>query len=142
MIRMHHRLMRNPLWKYIATTNIRVILSIPFIYGIFIPVALLDITLWIYQQTALRLYGVDLVDRSEYIVFDRRFLSYLNPLEKLNCLYCSYVNGVFAYAVEIGARTEQRWCPIKAAHRPKFTHSQYPQFIDYGDAESWKEKMK
>lgn len=30
-----------------------------------------------------------------YVVFDRRHLAYLNAIEKLNCAYCEYGNGVF-----------------------------------------------
>jgi hypothetical protein len=56
-------------------------------------------------------------------------------------LYCSYVNGVFAYAVEIGARTERYWCPIKSAHKPKFAHGWYKDFADYGNPEEWEEKF-
>jgi hypothetical protein len=40
--------------------------------------------------------------------------------------------------MEIGARTEQYWCPIKHALRMKGVHSRYSHFIDYGDAESYR----
>ena len=36
--------------------------------------------------------------------FDRGGLKYLNLLERLNCAYCSYGNGVLAYGVEVAAR--------------------------------------
>jgi hypothetical protein len=39
--------------------------------------------------------------------FDRGKLCYLNLLERINCAYCSYGNGLIAYVVEIAARTEQ-----------------------------------
>ena len=41
------------------------------------------------------------------MVIDRYALSYLNVIEKLNCVYCEYVNGLIAYVQEIAARTEQ-----------------------------------
>ena len=110
---------RIPTLKYINTLNICHILSMPFIYGMIIPAVFLDVCLFIYQQTALRLYGIPLVQRSDYIVFDRRHLRYLNTLQQFNCLYCSYVNGLFSYAVEVAGRTEKYWCPIKAARRKK-----------------------
>lgn len=110
---------RVPTLKYINRVNIRNILSIPFIYGMIVPAIFLDICLFVYQQTALRLYGIPLVKRSDYIVYDRKHLSYLNALQKINCLYCSYVNGLFSYAVEVAGRTEKYWCPIKAARRKK-----------------------
>jgi hypothetical protein len=84
-----------------------------------IPALILDIFLFVYQQTAMRLYKIPLAKRSEYIVFDRKHLKYLNLMQKINCLYCSYVNGLFSYAVEVAGRTERYWCPIKAARRKK-----------------------
>ena len=41
--------------------------------------------------------------RRDYIVVDRHKLSYLNGIEKLNCVYCGDANGVFAYTREITA---------------------------------------
>jgi hypothetical protein len=59
----------------------------------------------------------------------------------LNCIYCSYANGLFAYATEIGARTEQHWCPIKHVKRLDAPHSRYWQFLDYGDAKSYRRQI-
>jgi hypothetical protein len=132
---------RFPAWKYAIPTNIRHFLSIPFIYGMILPTIFLDIFLTIFQWTAFSLYRIPKVKRSEYIIYDRRFLDYLNIIQKINCLYCSYVNGVFAYAVEVGARTERYWCPIKAAHKPRFTHGWYKDFADYGNPEDWNLKF-
>lgn len=127
-------------WKYIISKNIRFILSMPFIYGMIFPAIILDICTTIYQHTAFRLYKIPRVKRGDYIIFERRHLDYLNWIEKINCLYCSYVNGLFAYCVEVAARTERFWCPIKAASRPRFTHAWYKEFADYGNAKEWKEK--
>ena len=85
----------------IFSATVREILSIPFIYAMIIPAIILDIFLFIYQQTALRLYKIPLVKRSDYIVFDRKKLPYLNIIQKINCMYCSYFNGLMQYAVEI-----------------------------------------
>lgn len=130
-----------PTWKYAIPTNLRHFLSIPFIYGMIVPALILDIFLTIYQYGAFTLYRIPYVKRSDFFVYDRRFLDYLNLIQKINCLYCSYVNGLFAYAVEIGARTERYWCPIKAAHKPKFSHGWYRDFADYGSPEQWNEKF-
>ena len=43
---------------------------------------------------------------------------------------------------EIAGRTEQPWCPIKYAIRMKTMHSRYQHFIDYGDAERYRERLK
>ena len=132
---------RFPSWKYIIPTNIRHLLSMPFIYGMIVPAVILDIFLIMYQWTAFSLYRIPRVKRSEHFLYERRFLDYLNVPQKINCLYCSYVNGLFSYAVEVGARTERYWCPIKAAHKPKFSHGWYKDFADYGSPEDWNEKI-
>ena len=50
-------------------------------------------------------------------LLDRHTLQYLNAIEKANCTFCTYANGVIAYVREVAARTEQFWCPIKHAQR-------------------------
>jgi len=126
---------RIPLRRYAIPKNFRHILSAPFIYGMVVPAVFLDAALFIYQHTAIRLYGIPLVKRSDYIVYDRKHLAYLNGIQKINCLYCSYVNGLFSYAVEIAGRTEKYWCPIKAARRKRGGHDWEQYFADYGDPE-------
>jgi hypothetical protein len=141
-VRRRNKAFKFPTWKYVIPTNFRHFLSIPFIYGMIIPALILDVFLTVFQWTAFSLYKIPKVKRSEYIIYDRRFLDYLNFIQKINCLYCSYVNGVFAYAVEIGARTERYWCPIKSANKPKFSHGWYRDFADYGNPEEWNTKFK
>lgn len=51
------------------------------------------------------------------------------------------MNGLFAYSVEIAARTERYWCPLKAAHKPRFSHGWYHDFADYGNPEEWNKKF-
>ncbi len=74
-------------------------------------------------------------------MYDRQHLDYLNWIQKINCLYCTYANGLIAYAQEIAARTERYWCPIKAAKKPIFHHKWYNDFADYGNPKEWKEKF-
>ena len=130
-----------PLKKYAIPKSYKHILSMPFIYGMIIPAIFLDICLFVYQQTAFRLYGIPFVTRSHYILFDRKHLSYLNLIQKINCLYCSYVNGLFQYAVEVAGRTEKYWCPIKAARRKAWSHNWEDFFADYGDPEEFKKQF-
>ena len=132
---------RIPAWKYVIPKNFRHLVSIPFIYIMIVPAVILDFFVSLYNWTALPLYRIPPVKRKDYIVYDRRFLDYLNVIQKINCLYCSYVNGLFAFAGEIGARTERYWCPIKAAKKPKTRHSWYGDFADYGNPEEWNEKF-
>ena len=128
-------------WRYLRSVNARYIISMPFIYGMIVPIVILDIGLSLYHAVAFPLYGIPKVPRRDYIVFDRQYLDYLNMFQKFNCLYCTYANGLFAYAVEIAARTERYWCPIKAARKPLVHHGWYKQFADYGNADEWEEKF-
>ena len=80
-------------------------------------------------------------DTSNYLVFDRHQLAYLNFIEKLNCAYCSYANGVIAFAREVAARTEVYWCPIKHARRILGPHPHYQGFADFGDAEGFRKQL-
>jgi hypothetical protein len=75
-------------------------------------------------------------------VLDRHNLSYLNVIEKMNCMYCGYFNGVVAYAREMAARTEQHWCPIKHARRVGDIHSRYKYFLDYGDGKRYRKEIE
>lgn len=136
--REYNKLFKKSWIKSIFSARFREILSIPFIYWVFFPVVFMDIVLFIYQQTAFRLYKIPLVRRKDYIVYDRKYLDYLNWIQKFNCMYCSYVNWFFSYAVEIAWRTEKYRCPIKHAHRVKWWHDWQEYFADYGDPEAFK----
>jgi hypothetical protein len=82
------------------------------------------------------------VKRQRYIVIDHQSLAYLNLIEKLNCLYCGYFNGLIAYVREVAARTEQYWCPVKHARRLAAMHSRYGKFLEYGDAEGYRRQLE
>ena len=133
-----HREMRTRLSTYIANARPLVVLTAPFIYGLIVPLVLLDLFMTIYQAICFPAYGIEKVRRSDYMIFDRHHLAYLNVIEKFNCAYCSYANGLIAYAREIAGRTEQHWCPIKHARRAVGTHAAYARFEDYGDAEAYR----
>ncbi len=113
------------------------VLTAPFIYSLILPLGLLDAFVTVYQAVCFRVYGIPRVRRGDYLVFDRGHLGYLNAIEKLNCAYCSYANGLIAYVREVASRTEQYWCPIKHARRVISAHDHYFAFMDYGDAEAY-----
>src|SRR5690606_26877042 len=115
--------------------------SAPFIYALIVPLVFLDLLLTLYQAVCFRLYRIPRVPRERYIVIDRHQLGYLNILERLNCAYCGYANGLLAYAREIAARTEQYWCPIKHARRVLGSHARYARFLDYGDATDYETRL-
>ena len=100
------------------------------IYSLVVPFALLDLFVTIYQRICFPVYGVARVRRGDYLVFDRAYLAYLNPIEKLNCAYCSYANGLVAYVRETASKAEQYWCPIKHARRVVGAHERYISFAD------------
>lgn len=135
-IRAAHRKARVGIIRWVASGDIRNILSAPFIFALIIPFALLDLFLCIYHAVCFRLYRLPPVPRADYVVIDRHHLHYLNLVQKLNCVYCGYVNGVIAWARELASVTEQYWCPIKHARKVRGSHTRYAQFIDYGDAEA------
>lgn len=129
------------LFRFLLRTRLLVALTAPLIYLGWIPFMLMDIFVSIYQTICFPVYRIPKVKRSEYMVFDRRDLPYLNVIEKFNCFYCSYGNGVAAYTREVAARTEQYWCPIKHARRVKAAHDLYPNFCDFGDAEAYQQGL-
>jgi hypothetical protein len=137
-----HRELKAQLSRYILGARPLFILAAPLIYSLIIPFVLLDLFISVYQFVCFPLYGIPTVRRSDYLVIDRIHLSYLNVIEKLNCAYCAYANGLIAYAREITSLTEQYWCPIKHARRVIAAHERYRNFVDYGDAESYRAELE
>jgi hypothetical protein len=129
------------LLPYVLSAEWRNVLSVPFIYPLILPLVLLDLSVTLYQWLCFPLYRMARVKRSDYFVFDRTHLAYLNLLEKINCAYCSYGNGLVAYVREVVGRTEQYWCPIKHARKVLQAHPHYHGFADYGDAEHYREAL-
>lgn len=126
-------------WIYALTPDIKHLISMPFIYWMIFPAIILDIFLYFYQWAALLFYWIPRAERKDYFIYDRRFLVYLNIIQKFNCLYCSYVNWLFAFAVEVGSRTEQYWCPIKHAVNSDSEHKYFKYYSDYWDPEWFNE---
>ena len=118
------------------------LLTAPIIYSMILPLLFADLCVSVYQATCFPIYGIAKCRRQDYIVFDHQHLAYLNIFEKFHCLYCSYANGVLAYAREITARTEQYFCPIKHAHKVLHAHERYAYFLDYGAAENYQNKVE
>ena len=141
-IEREHRRLKTSLASYVMESRVLAILTAPFIYAVIIPFVILDLFVSVYQAVCFPVYGIPKARRRDYIAIDRNKLRYLNALEGFNCMYCSYGNGVLAYAVEIAGRTEQHWCPIKHARRVKNTHDRYAHFLPYGDARSYRQEIE
>ena len=137
-IRRQHKLFATRISLYLKDAELLNIFTIPFIWSCLFPALLLDLLVSLFQAVCFPIYKIPKVKRSKYIVIDRHVLSYLNGIEKLNCMYCGYFNGLIVYIMEIAGRTEQYWCPIKHARRTSGFHSRYSKFLEYGDAEGYR----
>ena len=135
-----HRELKTALSTYLWNARPLVIIPAPVIYAMIVPFMLLDLFVSVYQAICFPVYGIPKVKRADYFAFDRGHLAYLNALEKLNCAYCSYANGLIAFVREVAGRTEQYWCPIKHARRAISAHVHYAEFDDYGDADAFRRR--
>jgi hypothetical protein len=138
----YHRSLRKSLIRFIWEASIPDLLTAPLIYGMIFPLICMDLAVTVYQAICFPVYGIKKVSRSDFIALDRHSLQYLNSLEKLNCEYCGYANGLAGYFREVAARTEEYWCPIKHAERIKNPHSRYHNFVEYGDAEAFRRRVE
>jgi hypothetical protein len=137
-----HRKLKKNVFKWLVTNRPQNLITGPIIYGMVLPMLLLDLLVTLYQWTCFPIYGITKVRRKDYIVFDRHHLGYLNFIEKFHCTYCEYGNGLMSYMAEILARTEEYFCPIKHAHKILGTHKRYNRFLDYGDAADYERKLE
>ncbi|MCC7272193.1 MAG: hypothetical protein IT561_05955 [Alphaproteobacteria bacterium] len=136
-----HRRIKVGLVRFLRESPFLTLVTAPVIYGLVVPLLLLDAALAVYQGICFRAWGIARVRRSDYIVLDRHRLAYLNAIQKLNCVYCGYANGVVALARELASRTEQYWCPIRHAQRIRGAHDRYGRFLAYGDAEGFHARL-
>ncbi|CAN5354738.1 hypothetical protein BH10PSE16_BH10PSE16_39890 [soil metagenome] len=137
----HHKLKKN-FFRWLVTNRPQNLITGPIIYAMIFPLMMLDMCVSFYQWSCFPIYGVTKVRRSDYIVFDRHHLGYLNFIEKFHCTYCEYGNGLMSYMAEILARTEEYFCPIKHAHKILGAHAHYNRFLDYGDAADYEAKLE
>ena len=140
-VQSYHRRLKRGVIRFARESSVRNLLTAPVIYSVCVPLIILDLWFTIYQRICFPIYGIPPVRRSRYFVIDRHHLAYLNGIEKLNCVYCGYANGLLAYAREIAGRTEQYWCPIKHSARIQSPHRRYHLFVDYGDAEGYHDEL-
>jgi hypothetical protein len=137
-----HRLLKTGLIQHLRQISLRELVTAPIIYGMIFPFALVDFCVTVYQLACFPMYGLAKVRRNDYLIFDRSNLAYLNAFEKLDCFYCSYVNGLISYVKEIAALTEQYFCPIKHAQRILQAHLHYNEFVDFGDAQAFRRRLE
>jgi hypothetical protein len=141
-VKKQHKLLVKTISRYLKEAALFNILTVPFIWFCLLPAFFMDAVVSLYQAICFPIYKIPKVKRSKYIVIDRHSLSYLNLIEKLNCFYCGYFNGLIAYVREVAGRTEQYWCPIKHARRTSAFHNRYSKFLEYGDAEGYRKNLE
>ena len=140
-LREAHRKLRQSIPAYILEGSLLSLLTAPIIYSLLLPLLVLDLWVTLYQSICFPIYGMTRVPRRRYFAIDRHKLAYLNGIEKVNCTFCSYANGLIAYVREVSARTEQYRCPIKHAGAIPAPHQRYHEFLDYGDAERYRHDL-
>jgi len=141
-VRQAHQRLRTSLLFWIFKNRPLNLLTGPVIYGMILPLLLLDFCVTLYQAICFPVYRVEKVRRAGYFVYDRQQLAYLNFIERWHCTYCSYANGLLAYATEIVARTEQYFCPIKHARKVSGLHARHARFLDFGDAADYPARLE
>lgn len=141
-IRLAHRKLKIGFFRWLVAYRPQNLLTGPIIYGMIVPMAILDFFISFYQAACFPIYRIAKVTRADYFVYDRQHLEYLNFIEKFHCTYCAYGNGLVAYATEILARTEEYFCPIKHARKILGTHAHYARFLEYGDAADYETRLE
>lgn len=136
-----HRRIRTGILTFLRRSPLATLIVAPAVYGLILPLVLMDLSVTVFLWICFPAWGMARPRRADYVVIDRHRLAYLNGIEKLNCAYCGYANGVIAYAREAASRSEQYWCPIKHALRVRTPHQRYRRFVDYGDAEGFRERL-
>ena len=141
-IRDAHRKLKKSFLRWVISNRPQNLITGPIIYGMIIPLLMIDLFVSFYQAVCFPIYQIEKVKRGDYIVLDRQHLDYLNFIEKFHCTYCAYGAGLIAYLSEILARTEQYFCPIKHARKVLGTHARYANFLPYGAAADYEAKLE
>ena len=141
-VKQAHRRLKRGVFRWLLDNRPQQLLTGPVIYGLIVPLALLDLCISLYQAICFPVYRIAKVKRGDYIVLDRQHLGYLNIFERFHCSYCAYANGLVGYAGEISARTEQYFCPIKHARKVLGSHARYRRFLDYGEAADYPARLQ
>jgi len=141
-VRQAHQRLQTSLLFWVFRDRPLNLLTGPVIYGMILPLLLLDVCVTLYQAVCFPVYRIEKVRRADYFVYDRQQLAYLNLIERWHCTYCSYANGLLAYATEIVARTEQYFCPIKHARKVAGLHARHARFLGYGDAADYPARLE
>lgn len=101
-----------------------------FIYSMIVPLVILDMWVTVYQWAYFGLKEIPKINRRDYIIIDRSMLRKLSWLQRVNCAYCDYANGLMAWAEAVTNTTEIYSCAIKHSS-PKFVRPHEKEFYPY-----------
>ncbi len=114
------------------------LMVLPFIYAAGIFLILLDLWAEVYHRIAFPIYRIPYVRRGDYIIIDRHKLRYLNLMQKINCAYCGYANGVIRYITKIIVETEIYWCGIQHKKSDGFLPPpHHKNFVEYNNESAY-----
>ena len=108
------------LWALVKRSRPINLITGPIIYSVIVPLLVLDAFVSLYQLLCFPIYKVKPFRRSEFIVFDRQELKYLDWISKFHCTYCAYAVGLIGFVSAVIGATEAYFCPIK--HHSKKSH--------------------
>ena len=92
----------------------------------------LHISIEIYHRIFSPLYKMPYIKRNAYIqIMDRNNLHHLTRLQKINCMYCGYTNGVIRYWAKIAGDTEHYWCGIQHKNKRRSCPRNIKQNLQY-----------
>jgi len=91
-VRQAHRRLKTGFFRWL-TNRPQNLITGPLIYGMIVPLLILDLSVTLYQAFCFPIYRIAKVRRADYIVLDRHQLEYLNFIEKFHCNYCGYASG-------------------------------------------------
>ncbi len=119
------------LWALVKRSRPINLITGPIIYSVILPLLVLDAFVSLYQLLCFPIYKVKAFRRSDYIVFDRQELKYLDWISKFHCTYCAYAVGLIGFVGAVIGATEAYFCPIKHhVKKPLLPGRKYP-FIAY-----------
>ena len=109
------------LWALVKRSRPINLITGPMIYSVIVPLLVLDAFVTLYQYLCFPIYQVKPFRRSDFIVFDRQELKYLDWISKFHCTYCAYAVGLIGFVSAVIGATEAYFCPIK--HHSKNSHA-------------------
>ena len=125
------------LWALILRLRPINIITGPLIYGMLVPLVLLDLSVWVYQYVCFPVYKLPRIVRAPFNAFDRQELRYLDWVSKAHCSYCAYAMGVAAFSSAVIQATEAYFCPIKHQHKLAVVKASAVPYVEYEEPEGF-----